>query len=269
MAVSLSHIEHAPAGDEAAPPVVIAHGLFGSGRNFNKLGRQLATDRRVILVDMRNHGTSPWHPAHDYHVMAEDLAEAIERLAGGPAVVLGHSMGGKAAMALALTDPGRVAGLITADIAPIPYAHSHEAYVQAMQAVDLSAVSRRGEADPMLADAIPEPELRAFILQNLTIEDGRARWRINLDAIADNMEALLDWPRALQAGRYGGPALFLRGERSGYMPPESHGEIRRLFPAARIEGVPEAGHWLHAERPEAFLDRVATWLGQGSEADPG
>ncbi|NIP75226.1 MAG: alpha/beta fold hydrolase, partial [Xanthomonadales bacterium] len=124
MAVELNHIEHPASGDETGPPLLIAHGLFGSARNFNTLGRRLAAGRRVVMVDMRNHGDSPWDKSNAYADMAADLAEAVDRLCGGRAVVLGHSMGGKAAMTMALSHPGRLAGLIVADIAPVPHEHT-------------------------------------------------------------------------------------------------------------------------------------------------
>lgn len=261
MAVDLAHLEHEAAEPETAPPLLIAHGLFGSARNFHTLGRRLARNRRVVMVDMRNHGQSPWADRHDYQAMAEDLADAVERLAGGKAAVLGHSMGGKAAMALAGTRPELVAALVVADIAPVPHQHTHLGYVRAMKAVDLDRVSRRSDADPMLAEAIPEAPLRAFILQNLVVEDGRARWRLNLEALDESMDALLDFPE-LPEPAYRGPAYFLHGARSPYVSPETHPRIRALFPEAEIEALEGAGHWLHAEKPDAFAEKVGGWLGK-------
>ncbi len=260
MALELTHVEHPAAEGEAQPPLLIAHGLFGSSRNFNSLGKRLATNRRVILLDMRNHGQSPWDDDHSYPAMANDIAAAIERLAGGEAVLLGHSMGGKAAMVLALTRPELLAGLIVADIAPVPHEHTHLGYVAAMKAVDLDRVSRRSDADPMLAEAIPEAPLRAFILQNLIVEDGRARWRINLDALEANMAALVGFPEDLPEPAYEGPAYFLHGGASPYVAPETHPRIRALFPAAGIEALEGAGHFLHAEQPDAFREKVEGWL---------
>lgn len=262
MPVTLAHLEHPAAEGERETPLVIAHGLFGSARNFNTLGRRLATTRRVVMVDMRNHGASPWAPENTYPAMAEDLADAIGRLAGGKAVLLGHSMGGKAAMTLALIAPEMLAGLIVADIAPVPHSHSHLGYIRAMQAVDLDRVARRLDADPMLAGEVPDPMLRSFLLQNLAVDDGRARWRINLDALGRNMAALLDFPAGLPEPAYEGPAYFLHGGASPYVPPETHPRIRALFPDAEIEALPGAGHWLHAEQPEAFLGKVGGWLGR-------
>jgi len=260
ISVDLETIVHEPGGPATRPPLLIAHGLFGSARNFNTLGRKLASDRRVILADMRNHGGSPWADEMSYEAMAADLAAVIDRHAGGRAVVLGHSMGGKAAMALALTAPDSVAGLIVADIAPVAYGHSHSGYLAAMQTVDLSAVTRRSDADPMLAGAIPDPGLRAFILQNLAIEGGAGAWRLNLAALAANMEALIGWPASLAGRVHDGAALFLHGGASDYVAPEHHAAVRAQFPQARIEALPGAGHWLHAEQPGPFLAAVEGWL---------
>ncbi len=260
MPVTLTHLEHPAAEGEQAPPLLIAHGLFGSARNFNTLGRRLATTRRVVMVDMRNHGASPWDPDNTYPAMADDLAEVVERLCGGRAVVLGHSMGGKAAMTLALTRPELLAGLIVADIAPVPHEHSHLNYIKAMQAVDLARVARRSDADPTLAGVIPEPMLRSFLLQNLVVEGGAAQWRLNLAALEANMAPLLDFPTGLPEPVYEGPAYFLHGGASPYVAPETHPRIRALFPDVAIEALPGAGHWLHAEQPEAFLGKVEGWL---------
>ena len=260
MSLDLAQIVHAPEGPETAPPLLIAHGLFGSARNFNALGRRFARGRRVVMVDMRNHGASPWSDDCAYPAMAADLAAAVRRHCGGRAVVLGHSMGGKAAMALALSEPDLLAGLIVADIAPVAYPHSHAPYIAAMKAVDLSRVARRGDADAMLADAVPEPPLRAFLLQNLVIEQGGARWRVNLDALERAMPVLTGFPDDLPQAAHDGPALFLRGEASDYAGPETEAAIRARFPAAEIETLPGAGHWLHAERPDAFAASVTAWL---------
>ncbi len=245
-------------GDGDGVPLLVAHGLFGAGRNWASLARRLAQARPVVVVDMRNHGDSGWSAEAGYEAMAGDLAESIGA-AGGIADVLGHSMGGKAAMALALTRPGLVRRLIVADIAPVAYDHGHGDYVAAMRGVDLARVTRRSDADPMLAAAIPQAPLRAFILQNLEVAEGRARWRPNLDALAAAMEDILSFP-ALPGARFDGPALFLRGGESDYVAERHHAAIRARFPAARIEALEGAGHWLHADRPEPFLAAVADFL---------
>ena len=253
----LAHETYGDAPD--GPPLLIAHGLFGQGRNWGSLARRLARRRRVVTVDMRNHGDSPWSDSGGYAEMAGDLAETIEAVCAGRADVLGHSMGGKAAMVLALTAPERVNRLIVADIAPVRYTHSHARYIAAMRGIYLPGIARRSDADPLLAEAIPEAPLRAFILQNLVIEDGRARWKPNLDTLGRVIGELLDFP-ATPRPQFDGPALFVHGLGSDYVAPETHGAIHRHFPAARTEGIEGAGHWLHADRPNEFLAAVETFL---------
>ena len=256
--MELATIIHEAQHAETAPPLIIAHGLFGSGRNFNTLGRKLAQGRRVILVDMRNHGESPWADDVSYNAMADDLARVVED-AGGRAVVLGHSMGGKATMALALTRPDLLAGIIVADIAPVAYGHTHQPFIEGMLAMDLSLVAKRSDADPLLASAVENPMLRSFLLQNLIVEDGKARWRLNLQALRDGMPDLIGWPGTFEAA-YDGPAFFIYGGASEYMGEEREAAVRGPFPAAEFHQIPGAGHWLHAEKPAEFLGAVEGWL---------
>ncbi|MEM7669225.1 MAG: alpha/beta fold hydrolase [Pseudomonadota bacterium] len=256
----LSYLSHEPPVTEAAPPLLIAHGLYGSARNFNSLGKAYATNRRVVLVDMRNHGDSLWSDRMTYADLAADLAETIDHLFGGPAVVLGHSMGGKAVMALSLTRPDLVSALIVADIAPVPYDHSHAGYIDAMLSVDLAHVSRRSDADPALAEHIPEPSLRSFLLQNLVMEGGRARWRLNLHALRASLPDLMGWPGEWPEPVYDGPTLFVNGRASDYVTPDMHPRIRATFPDVAFETLDNAGHWLHAEQPAAFNSAVVGML---------
>ena len=241
----------------AHPPLLIAHGLFGSAKNWGAIAKRLALHRQVVTVDMRNHGDSPRSPEHTYPAMAADLAETIAAH-GGRADLLGHSMGGKAAMTLALTKPLRVRRLIVADMAPVAYGHSQMPYVRAMQAVDLAGLTRRSEADAALAVHVPEPALRAFFLQSLAFEDGRARWKLNLDALAEQMPGIMDFPAS--AASFDGPTLFLTGARSDYVRPEHWPRIRALFPAAEHRAIPGAGHWLHADAPGPFIAAVSAFL---------
>jgi pimeloyl-ACP methyl ester carboxylesterase len=251
--------EYGSAKDDA-PPLLVAHGLLGAARNWRALSRRLARGRRVIAVDMRNHGDSGWSDDATYPAMAQDLADTLAALGIDRADVLGHSMGGKAAMALALTQPRVVRKLVVADIAPVRYGHSHLAMLDAMAALDLSAIQRRSDAERMLEPAVPERPMRAFLSQNLEIEDGAARWRPNLSALRSGMDDLVDWPDAFDGLRFEGPALFLRGGASDYVADDALPTIRAAFPEARLETLDRAGHWLHAERPESFIDAVAAFL---------
>jgi esterase len=242
------------------PPLAILHGLFGSGRNWASIALRLAAHHRVIALELRNHGASPWADTMDYTDMAEDVCATLR--AGGHRrfALLGHSMGGKAAMVLALLRGDEVERLVVVDIAPVAYAPHHLGYVQAMRALDLGAIKRRAEADVRLAPAVADAAERAFLLQNLVFDGGAARWRLNLNAIERAMPPLADFPAMPAGTTYQGPALFLSGGRSDYLRPEHEPEIRRLFPNARIARIADAGHWPHAERPEVFLDIVEPFL---------
>ncbi len=253
----LSLIHHPAATPSDAPPLVIAHGLYGSGRNWGVIARRLADRREVLTVDMRNHGDSPRRETQSYPEMAGDLAEVIESL-GGRADLLGHSMGGKAAMMLALTRPDLLRRLIVADIAPVAYRHDQTRHARAMRAVDLTAVTTRAEADTALARTVDDPALRAFFLQSLDFRIKPPVWRLNLDVLEAEMPKIVGWPEV--AGRFGGPTLFLSGADSTYVLPEYRETIRTLFPKARLARIPGAGHWLHAEKPREFEETVRVFL---------
>lgn len=243
----------------AGPPVVLLHGLFGAARNWGAIQKALAPAHRVLALDLRNHGASPRAAAMDYATLAADVAETLEGAGLGPAAVVGHSMGGKVAMQLALSHPGAVARLVVADIAPVAYPPSLRGYVAAMQALPLRPGLARREADAALAEAVPSPGIRAFLVQNLAFDGPAPAWRLGLDAIAAAMPAIEGF--AAPAGaRYDGPVLVLRGARSDYVRPEHEAAFAALFPAARFATVPEAGHWVHSENPQGFLDLLRPFL---------
>lgn len=239
------------------PPLVIAHGLYGSGRNWGAIARRLAEGRQVVAVDMRNHGDSPRSADHGYPALARDLGETIEGL-GGPVDLLGHSMGGKAAMTLALTEPRHIRRLVVADIAPVSYGHSQLAFAEAMRAVDLSGVRRRGEVDAALAGAVEDASLRAFFLQSLSVSGEGVSWKLNLDALIDQMPQIMGFPDL--PGTFAGPTLFLTGQESDYVRADHWPRIRALFPAAEHREIPRAAHWLHADAPEAVAEAIIAFL---------
>ena len=254
----LNLIHHPAAATVDQPPLVIAHGLFGSGRNWGVIARRLADRRDVWAVDMRNHGDSFRAASHRYADLAADLAQVIRHI-GVPADLLGHSMGGKAAMQLALTDPDTIRRLIVADIAPVAYAHDQTRHIDAMRAMDLTHLSTRAEADRRLAAHVEDPALRAFFLQSLDLKaEGGPRWRLNLDVLEAEMPHIVGWPGT--TGTFPRPALFLTGAQSHYVKPEHRDTIRALFPAARFARIPDAGHWLHAEKPREFEETVRVFL---------
>ena len=246
------------AGD--GPPLVILHGLFGSARNWCGIAAGLAGRYRVFTLDLRNHGDSPWDPEMSYEAMADDVRAflAAQDIAG--AAVLGHSMGGKAAMTLALAHPDAVGALIVADVAPVSRPPSLRAYVRAMAAIDLAQVSRRAEADRILAKAIEDRRIRAFLLQNLVMREGRAAWRLNLEVIDREMEVIGGFPEPLLERHFDGPTHFIIGARSDYVEPGHRALILRLFPNTTLSVIGGAGHWVHAEKPESFLRAVERFL---------
>ncbi|WP_340107507.1 alpha/beta fold hydrolase [Pikeienuella sp. HZG-20] len=256
--IELAATEYPAVEETEAPPLVIAHGIFGSARNWRAIAKRLAAKRRVLVVDMRNHGDSPWADAHDYLAMAGDLAGVIERN-GGRASVLGHSMGGKAAMVLAETRPELVERLIVADIAPVPYAHTRDLMVEieAMRAVDLGPLARRAEVEAALGVYIGSVPVRSFLAQSAILGD-TPRWSINLDALSANIKAISGYPDI--GGVYEGPVLMLHGEDSDYVLPKHHAEILARFPAAEFQALEGAGHWIHADQPRAFLNAVLDFI---------
>jgi esterase len=239
------------------PPLLIVHGLFGSARNWGAIARHLADGRDVFAVDQRNHGLSPRADSHSYPDMAADLAEVIGSI-GAPMDVLGHSMGGKAVMMLALTAPHLIRRLIVADIAPVAYAHDNTGHIAAMRALPLQGLVLRAEADRRLAPLVPDPALRAFFLQSLDLKVVPAQWRLNLPVLADQMPLIVGWPDI--AATFPGATLFLTGGKSDYVLPEHRPAIRALFSRARFAKLPEAGHWLHADAPRAFEETVDVFL---------
>ncbi|MEN8895903.1 MAG: alpha/beta fold hydrolase [Yoonia sp.] len=233
----------------AATPLLIAHGLFGSARNWNVIAKRLSATRPVVVVDMRNHGASPWFDIHSYPELAEDLAAVMD----GPMDVLGHSMGGKAAMVLALAHPERVNRLVVADIAPVAYTHSQMGPLDAMRGVDLAKVSSRADAIAQL-DGMP-PALIQFLLQSLDTKN--RRWKLNLDVLAAEMDKIVGFPDV--TGQFDGPTLFLSGANSDYVQHAHRDRIKSLFPAAKFAKLSGAGHWLHAEKPRKFEATISAF----------
>ncbi|MES2668058.1 MAG: alpha/beta fold hydrolase [Pseudomonadota bacterium] len=249
---------HHPASQPVSrPPLLIVHGLYGSGRNWGVIARRLADVREVTVVDMRNHGDSPHLPTQTYADMAADLAEVVQTL-GGTVDVLGHSMGGKASMMLALTQPALVRNLVVADIAPVAYSHDQTQHIHAMRGLDLSGTPTRAEIDRRLALTVPDVSLRAFFLQSLDLRATPPRWRLNFDVLEAEMPNIVGWPQV--SGQYEGRTLFLTGADSTYVKPEYRDEILALFPHARFARLPGAGHWLHAEKPREFEETVRVFL---------
>jgi pimeloyl-ACP methyl ester carboxylesterase len=264
---------------EAGPRVVFVHGLFGQGRNWTTIARKLAEDgRRVTLLDLPNHGHSPWTDRVDYGDMAEFVAAELALL-GDPVTLVGHSMGGKVAMQLALHRPELLRALVVVDVAPVEYpvsggrtddpdeeASPFAAFIAAMQAIDLDALQTREEADRALREAVPSTMVRSFLLQSL-VRDGVGagggwRWRLNLETLARDLGELRGFPEPEPGARYDGPVLWIAGVNSTYVLDRDRPRMDELFPATRLVRIKHAGHWVHSEQPEVFLETVRRFLQQ-------
>ncbi|MDJ0821915.1 MAG: alpha/beta fold hydrolase [Paracoccaceae bacterium] len=249
----LNVLRHGQPGPK--PPLLIVHGLYGSARNWGVIAKRLSDERLILTPDLRNHGDSPHTTSHSYADLADDLAEVIEAH-GGRADVVGHSMGGKAAMVLALAQPALVNRLMVADIAPVAYGHSQIQYIEAMRAVDLTRVEKRSDAAEQLAQLVDDTTLQSFFTQSLDVAG--KRWKLNLDTLAAEMPKILGFPQV--EGQFDGPTVFLSGALSDYVTPEHRPAIRAHFPKARFAKIPGAGHWLHAEKPREFEASVRAFM---------
>ncbi|MEL6583447.1 MAG: alpha/beta fold hydrolase [Pseudomonadota bacterium] len=241
--------------EAANPPLLVIHGLFGAAKNWGALCKRFALTRPVLAVDLRNHGQSPWSDTHSYADMAEDLSRTL-KAHGGTWDVLGHSMGGKAAMMLALTEPSLIDRLIVGDIAPVTYDHDQSQFINAMKSLDLAPLTRRSEADK--AFAVEDPAVRAFLLQSLDFTEKPPSWRLNIATLEREMPKVLSFPDT--SASHSGPTLFLSGGASHYVTAEGRAAATALFPNAEFAELEGAGHWLHAEQPNAFLEAVERFL---------
>ena len=242
------------------PPVVFLHGLFGTARNWGGIVAALADRYHAVALDLPNHGSSPWTGGMTLMGMAEQVSRTLKTHFPHGTAVVGHSLGGKVAMLLALHWPECVERLLVADIAPVRYPPEYRAYAQAMRALPLESFQRRSDADDALSAAVPDRKVRLFLLQNLASENGRFFWRPNLAAIEAAMDDLAGFPAQPETLSYRKPTLFLRGAHSSYIKEENIPLIRRLFPMARVETLADAGHWLHADQPQAFIAQVSSFL---------
>jgi esterase len=244
-------------------PLVILHGLFGSGKNWQSQVRRFAEHFQVFTVDLRNHGESFHADEMNYSAMAEDVAGLLYRLELSDCDILGHSMGGKVAMTLALQNPDLVARMIVADIAPVAYFHHYDDLINPILALPLETIESRAQAEQLLRQNIPEDQLRAFLLQNLVRESAGWRWRVNWEVIQRDMEWLTGFGELPQDWFIKLPTLFLRGEKSDYIGEAEIEVIQQRFQNCRIETIEAAGHWLHAEKPGAFNQLVLDFLQAG------
>ena len=261
---------------ESGPRVVFVHGLFGQGKNWTTIGKGLAGSHRVTLVDLPNHGHSPWTDRVDYLDMVELLATELEQFAE-PVTLVGHSMGGKVSMQLAPRRPELLRALVVVDIAPVAYpptggrtddpddeASPFAAFIEAMRGLDLDALRTRDEADQALKSAVPSRMVRSFLLQSLVREglgtDGGWRWRLNLDLLGRDLDELRGFPQPPPGASFDGPVLWIAGANSHYVLPGDRPHMDALFPATRLVRIKDAGHWVHSEQPEVFLETLRRFL---------
>jgi pimeloyl-ACP methyl ester carboxylesterase len=253
---------HTTSYGESGSLVVFCHGLFGQGRNWTQVGKVLADSHRVLLVDLPHHGRSRWSDHFDYVDVADQVASLFS--ADDPVALVGHSLGGKVAMVAALRHPERVERLCVVDVAPTAYANRSEfaGYIEAMQALDLSRLERRADADAALSEAVPNPTVRSFLLQNLRQSHGEWSWQANLDVLGRDLEVIGGWPGEELADLppYDGRVLWIAGERSDYVKAEYAAEMDRFFPRNRRVTVKDAGHWVHSEQPGVFTEVLRQFL---------
>lgn len=249
------------------PRVVFLHGLFGQGKNWTTLARSLSGEARVTLLDLPDHGRSPWSTEISYPAMATAVADRLEDGSGRPSTVVGHSMGGKMAMALALLRPALVERLVVVDVAPVSTnaMSSFATYVAGMRAVDLDTLPDRATADARLRPTVPDPVVRGFLLQNLRRDGDRWRWQMNLQLLGDQLPRLAAWPDLTappyDAAPYPGAVLWVGGSESRYILPEHAPAMRSLFPRVQTVTIKGAGHWVHADQPAVFAAVLRRFLG--------
>lgn len=245
-------------------PMVIVHGLFGSADNWQTIGKKFAEKHEVHLIDLRNHGHSPFSDDLSYDLMAEDLHEYFDDHYLRDAVLIGHSMGGKTAMFFAQEYSFYLSKLIIADIGVKQYPMHHQQVLAGMNSVDLSVVKSRKEAHDLVAEHIQEESIIQFILKNLYwIEKGKLSWRFNLPVLENKMNNILT---AVPQKEVEIPTLFLYGENSKYVLPQDQEKIQQLFLNSIFIEIKNAGHWLHAENPQQFFDETIKFL-KDNEAD--
>jgi len=259
-------------------PLIILHGLYGSSDNWMTVAKALAAYFEVFVVDQRNHGLSPHHPEHNYDVLQNDLLEFMQSQSIEKAILLGHSMGGKTAMLFALLHPQLVSRLIVVDISPRSYMEespesaqlqNHNCIIDALTTIDLSKVSLRDEVDKQLAKTIHDVDLRRFLLKNLQRKTSQSMvgepcfvWRINIAALKANMPAIMSGfdNRTFAAHEIQFPTLFVRGQLSPYISDADRPIIDHLFPDNKIVTIANAGHWVHGEQTNRFMDAVINFV---------
>lgn len=241
-------------------PIVILHGLFGSGNNWHTVGKKLAESHEVFLIDQRNHGKSPHSNEFNYQVMVKDIEEFFDDHNIECALLIGHSMGGKTAMNFALKNVNKVFGLIVVDIGIKDYPFSDTVLLNAMKNLNLNSIISREGADIELSKTIDNRRVRQFLLQNLKrAKSNKLEWKINLQCIIDNIGRIGEPVKP--GNSFNKPALFISGSESDYIHEEDHSSILNIFPQARFMIIEKAGHWVHADNPDGFIKTARDFFG--------
>ncbi|MFK7867248.1 MAG: alpha/beta fold hydrolase [Alphaproteobacteria bacterium] len=268
-----AHFEDAPSSisNHDKPPIVerpimlYLHGLLGSGLNWRSVQKQMAAlGFRGYALDLRNHGNSFHQSPHNYAAMAQDVIDFMDQKQIDQAIILGHSMGGKVAMQLALTHFKRVAGLIIVDIAPVRYTHGHDDVFDAMRTIDLASNPTRAQVRTMLNDALDNMAISSFLTQNYiegSAPQATGKWRVNLELLENSQADLVDFdPSLAEPAPYDSPILVIGGLNSRYIQAEYHPHFKKFFPQCQIKMIENAGHWPHIEQAAAFNAHLQLYL---------
>lgn len=255
-------------------PLVIVHGLYGSSDNWLTVGKKLGVAYKVFMIDQRNHGRSPNSDEHSYEAMKRDLADFFDQQNIEKAILMGHSMGGKTAMCFAADYPERIEKLIVVDIAPKDYFllndesqyYLHNNILRAMLEIDFGRMEARKQIEDFLSERIDSAQIVQFLLKSVSRnkENHQFEWRLNVQVLYDNLDEIIKsvnvhwFDDRLPIKNY--PVLFIKGADSNYILPEDYPSIRRIYPEAEIAEIPHAGHWLHAEQPQLFMETLVNFL---------
>ncbi len=260
MNLPLFHTDHASLNDTTASPqvVVLIHGLFGNSDNLSVIRRELQQQFRVISLDLPDHGKSPWSESFSFEQYAIQVASTLTQLGVESAHIVGHSLGGKVAMYLSYIKPELVHSLIILDIAPVAYQPRHENVIKGLTSINLTSIERRKDAQQQMNEFIKDPGTQAFLLKSLYHKNDHFAWRFNLDLLVRDYALLSSWPLHNKQV-FTGKVLFIKGKNSDYITLKHQETIAKQFPAAQAKVV-EAGHWLHAEKPQTVNTLITKHL---------
>lgn len=249
--------------DNASSNVLLIHGLFGDKNNLNNLKKTLLPHFNVMTIDLPDHGQSSHVKHWQFDTVINDIYALLEQQNFTPCSIVGHSLGGKVAMAMALSHPDDITKVVVADIAPVAYPHRHDAVFNALEAVECAKVSDRKQAVEIMNKMLNEPGVGQFLLKSFKRTGDAWKWQFNLSGLKQSYSNIIDWPFTEQT--FNGPVLFIKGERSDYIEALHQTAIQKHFPNARFKVISNTGHWLHAEKPEVFNRLVLRMLNTQSE----